>query len=131
MISDPKTLHNVCFDARLWDALIASLSPTSPCCPEFERIETILGIERFFTSANVAFSGLHSFSQRPYHGDGNYYGTKRFHVTQRLHEKIISEFFRNVQDAPGGAENTVVTLTNDNYVSGEITAIFLYRGFQT
>ena len=48
----------------------------------------------------------------------------------KKHFRII---FRNttVQDAPGGAENTVVTLTNDNYVSGETTAIFLYRGFQT
>ena len=56
-----------------------------------------------------------------------------FIVTQRLHEKSFPNYFRNttVQYPPGGTGNTVVTPTKDNYVSGETTAIFLYRGFQT
>ena len=43
-----------------------------PCCPECKRNEdNSLG---FFTNAHVAVSGEKVFSQRPYHGGGNYDG---------------------------------------------------------
>ena len=40
---------------------------------EFERIRKVLGIN-FLTIANVAVSGLNSFSQRPCHGGGSHDG---------------------------------------------------------
>ena len=55
-------------------------------------------------------------------------------VTQRLHEKLISFFFFVTplcKMRPAERKTRVVTLTNDNSVSGVTIANFLYRGFQT
>ena len=55
-------------------------------------------------------------------------------VTQRVHEKLISDFFFVTplcKMRPAERKTRVVTLTNDNSVSGVTIANFLYRGFQT
>ena len=54
---------------------------------------------------------------------------------QRLHEKNFCELLFLVQPLckmrPAERKTRVVTLTNDNHVSGETIADFLYRGFLT